>query len=207
MAKGKDAVRKSNVILSKYGFRFNLNSRGEYTVSSMRSFLVSKLIKYKGHPIFWSKLIPLKVRCFIWRASLGRIPMADALVTRGNKEKECSDHLLITCDYSKEVQEWILKWCGIQNRRFSNVREFIDYAAVWGNCHRKKGILSLVFYCLLWNIWLVRNAKSFNKIGAPQTRTADNIISPSYFWYKHRSNLGGVHFTFLSPCIVNFVPL
>lgn len=45
---------------------------------------------------------------------------------------------------------------------------------------QKKKILNLVFYCLMWNIWLVRNDNFFKKIVAPPTKTANNIISSSY---------------------------
>ncbi|KAL7587442.1 hypothetical protein Lser_V15G40495 [Lactuca serriola] len=145
---------------SKYGFRFILNPTGEYIVKIMRKLLESKLIPFKGPAIWWSKLIPLKVSGFIWRAVLGRIPVADTLATRGiiipnnlcplcNKETETVDHILVTCEYSREVQYWILKWCGIEKSGFKNVKEFTDYAATWGICPRKKLILNMVFHCLI----------------------------------------------------------
>ncbi|CAI9285088.1 unnamed protein product [Lactuca saligna] len=110
---------------SKYGFRFILNPTSEYIVKIMRKLLESKLIPFKGLTIWWSKLIPLKVSGFIWRALLGRIPVADTLATRRiiipnnlcplcNKETKTVDHILVTCEYSREVQYWILKWCGIE---------------------------------------------------------------------------------------------
>lgn len=54
-----------------------------------------------------------------------------------NKENESND-LLITCEYTRGIQDQILKWCGIQKRRFLNVKESIDYATIWGNCLTKK---------------------------------------------------------------------
>lgn len=114
----------TNVKTSKYGFRIHSDPNGEYTVNAMRRLLEYKFILYKCLFICWSKLIPLKVRCFIWRTSLGRIPVDNALMVRGNnitniifplcnKESESTDHLLITRDYTREVQDWILKWCGV----------------------------------------------------------------------------------------------
>ncbi|XP_023756110.1 uncharacterized protein LOC111904593 [Lactuca sativa] len=110
---------------SKYGFRFILNPTSEYIVKIMRKLLESKLIPSKGPTIWWSKLIPLKVSEFIWRAVLGRIPVADTLATKGiiipnnlcplcNKETETVNHILVTCEYSRDVRYWILKWCGIE---------------------------------------------------------------------------------------------
>lgn len=56
--------------------------------------------------VIWSKLIPIKVTMFIWRAAQGRIPSTLALASRGvNTESthygscinclECFDHILI----------------------------------------------------------------------------------------------------------------
>ncbi|KAL7609904.1 hypothetical protein Lser_V15G12120 [Lactuca serriola] len=186
---------------SKYGFRFILNPTGEYIVKIMRKLLESKLISFKGPTIWWSKLIPLKVSGFIWRVVLGRIPVADTLATRGiiipnnlcplcNKETETVDHILVTCEYSREVQYWILKWCGIEKSGFKNVKEFTDYAATWGICPRKKLMLNMVFHCLIWNLWLSRNDKIFKGIGVHPAKIADNIIFLSYVWCKHRGGLG-----------------
>lgn len=148
---------------SKYGFSFCLNSNGDYTVNAMRSLIESKLILSKGKSICWSTIIPLKVRCFVWRALMGRIPVADALARRGvsvtnttcslcNKEIEIVDHILITREYSQVVQNWIFKWCGITNIRFTSVSELIDFAATWGNCPKKKSFLVMVIYCFVWNL-------------------------------------------------------
>lgn len=65
-----DIGELTNARNSKFGFRFNLNSNGQYFVKSMRKLIESKLILYNGQSICWLKLIPLKV--FIWRASMGK---------------------------------------------------------------------------------------------------------------------------------------
>ncbi|KAL4571076.1 hypothetical protein LXL04_017826 [Taraxacum kok-saghyz] len=46
-------------------------------------------------------------------------------------EQETSDHLLVSCDFTKQVYLWILDRCGMQHNQFSNVLEFIDFAATW----------------------------------------------------------------------------
>jgi len=82
--------------------------------------------------------VPLKVRCFSWRAMLGRIPFNELLASRGvnipstlwvlcNLENESVDHLLLHCNYAKTVQEWVFKWCGIKLWDFANIRDFTDF--------------------------------------------------------------------------------
>lgn len=104
---------------SNYVFRFNLNSNGEYSIKSMRKLLDSKLILHKWQSICWSKLIMLKVCCFIRRAYMGSIPVTQELTLRGvgisnnlcpfcSKETETVDHILTSCEYTKVVIEWIL---------------------------------------------------------------------------------------------------
>lgn len=59
--------------------------------------------------------------------TLGRIPVVDILALRGinipntfcpmcNKENGSVDHVLVKCDYAKEVQEWIFGWCDIGDK-------------------------------------------------------------------------------------------
>ncbi|XP_023752978.1 uncharacterized protein LOC111901352 [Lactuca sativa] len=182
---------------SKFGFRFTLNTSGEYTVKVMRKLLESKLIPYNRKSTWWSKITLLKVRCFIWKAVLGRIPVAENLAIRGIntpcslcpmciKMTESVDHLIITCEHSRSVQLWIFKWCGISDKLFLNIRELIDFAVSCGNCAKKKEILIMVFYCTVWNVWLSRNEKIFKRISVNTIRIANNIISLSYIWCKHR---------------------
>ena len=76
---------------------------------------------------------------------MGRITEAVTLQTRGimvqnprcqqcNNSVESVDHVLIHCNYAKEVRFWILKWCGVQQDIQANtVKEIIDYATSYSN--------------------------------------------------------------------------
>ena len=152
-----------------------------------------------GVMINWSKVVPLNVRCFIWRALLRRVPVNANLRSRGisvqselcslcEGEKETVDHLFVKCKVAEEVQDWILQWCGTTTRRFQNMEEFLDFGATWGNCPKKKEITNLIFYCTIWHIWKARNNKVFNKVKISSAKIADDIISQSFEWYKYRSS-------------------
>nr|KAJ0215135.1 hypothetical protein LSAT_V11C300151740 [Lactuca sativa] len=58
---------------SSFGFRFTLNPDGRFTVYTMRRCIDAKINPYYGPSIFWDKMVPLKVQCFIWRSSLYKI--------------------------------------------------------------------------------------------------------------------------------------
>lgn len=157
------AIGDMEVPTDNFGLRFTINQDGRYTVDSMRRLIDSKWYSYTGPVIFWSKTIPLKVRCLVWRTFLNRIPVADTLVVRGIKvnnpccalcdnESETANHLFSSCEFTRNVQDWIFKWCGLQPAHFTSTLEFIDFAASYGNCPRKRGILSSIFFCLIWRL-------------------------------------------------------
>jgi len=184
---------------SKVGFRFLLTPDGDYVVKVMRCMIDSKLLLYTGPTVSWSNLIPLKVRCFVWRAMLGRIPVAETLVNRGvvmesrncplcHDASESLSHLFLDCDFTKQVFFWIFRWCGIRHRSFSSVLELTEFAANWGNTPLEKELSSLVFSCLIWCIWLARNDKIFKKLTVSPPKTADNIISTFFMWFKNISS-------------------
>ncbi|KAL4554753.1 hypothetical protein LXL04_037356 [Taraxacum kok-saghyz] len=143
----------------------------------------------------------MKVRCFIWRALMNRIPVANNLLCRGitvqnslcqlcNNEQESVDHLLVNCSYTKCAMDWIYKWCGIQLHQVLNIGDLIHYAANWGNCPKKRTILTSILYCSICCIWLERNNRLFKNKKVPPTKLADEIITLSYTWCNYRSKYG-----------------
>lgn len=67
------------------GFRFTLTSNGNYSVSTLHNKIDRNISPHIGIKINWSKVIPLKIRCFAQRATLDRLPLATNLMARGIK--------------------------------------------------------------------------------------------------------------------------
>ncbi|KAL7597976.1 hypothetical protein Lser_V15G26000 [Lactuca serriola] len=177
-------IQGTNTEPTDNGFRFNLNPDGKYIVNALRQQIDSNPFPFDGAVISWSKSIPLKIRCFIWRAVLDRLPVAMNLARRGvslesstcplcNNDQESRDHLLIKCEVATEARAWILKWCGISVTSFDNVGELINFAATWGSCSKRRKRLNAVLYGLLWFIWLAQNNKLFKGIQTNPARIAD----------------------------------
>lgn len=135
---------------SQYGLGFNFSPDGKYSIKTMRKKLELRLTSYNGLDITQSKAIPLKIKCFIWKVCLGRIPVQTNLTKRGilvqstlcplcNTSQETVDHMLVGCSIAVEVKDWILKWCGIHDMKVNNVNGFFNFVANWGNYLRKKG--------------------------------------------------------------------
>lgn len=185
---------------SLIGFHFMLNPDGRYFGNKLRRIIDSKLISFNGVVIPWLKTIPLKVHCFVWHASLSRIPVAMELSKKGikipnlachlcNKTSEMVNHLLVNCEFTKGVYEWVFKWCGIKTQQLSTVCDFINFAALWGNCPKKRSIFFSILCCLWWNVWMERNDRIYKELRTSFTKIAD-MLSLSYLWCNHRSKEG-----------------
>lgn len=104
----------------------------------------------------WYKAVPLKVLCFIWCASLGRIPSTEALAYRGvpNISTSCGycdfgvenvDYILVGCPFAKVVRDCIWRWCGIKQDTITDIGGLLKFVGLWGRCPKKH--VNLMFGC------------------------------------------------------------
>ncbi|KAL4592626.1 hypothetical protein LXL04_005628 [Taraxacum kok-saghyz] len=171
------------------GFRFNWNTDGNYTVCTLRKMIDSKISTHQTNlQMHWSKTIPLKIKCCIWRVMQDRIPMAVNLEKRGvslqsalcplcNNITESVDHIMIRCPIATEARTWIFNWCNIPITNFSDVNEFVNYAADWGRNTKEKERIIAIMYALLWTIWVERNNAVFKGINAKSANIVDEVIN------------------------------
>lgn len=119
---------------------YNLASDGKFSTNLIRS----KLDLYSScslcPKVYWLKMVPIKVTCFIWRCSIGRIPSEIALKSGGvliksnvcgycNVTIEDLDHILVVCQAASITRKWILQCCAINDRHFAQTGEFLDFAS------------------------------------------------------------------------------
>ncbi|KAL4586721.1 hypothetical protein LXL04_011365 [Taraxacum kok-saghyz] len=62
------------------------------------------------------------------------------------------------------------------------------YAAVWGNCPKKRKVFLTILYMYLWCVWKARNEMYFHKIWTSKAKMADNITTTVFESVKHRGN-------------------
>lgn len=141
-------------------WRCELDSSGAFSVGVIREFLDNLDCSRPRVNILWSKIVPIKVSCFIWRALLGRIPSAEALIRRGihlnssicslcNSNVECYNHILLGCGFAKEVWNFILLWCGDPDISGGSVEECLLSLAYWGRCPKKRRLLTVIVYGIM----------------------------------------------------------
>lgn len=156
-----------------------LSGDGLFSVSSLRQFIDKLQVSIPGiSEIVWSRVVPIKVLCFIWRAAQDRIPSAAALEKRGSLVNslwcsscigmnECADHILIDCLFATQIRNNILSWCGVRSDHISikTIGDFLHFTTTWGNCNSKRERFTAISYGLLWNLWSFRNKRLFRMEG------------------------------------------
>nr|KAJ0192616.1 hypothetical protein LSAT_V11C800391510 [Lactuca sativa] len=170
-----------------------LDKEGRYTVASLRMKIdnihINNSVQCK---VNWSRTIPLKVICFIWRAALGRIPSAIALQHSGIHiestlcgscigEQECVDHILVKCPYAYKVREQIFLWCGIDLCTAHSVGDLLKSAATWGRCPIKRECFMAICYGMIWALWKHRNNRLFQKVFYAPSIVVENVKAMSLY--------------------------
>ncbi|XP_023736870.1 uncharacterized protein LOC111884805 [Lactuca sativa] len=180
-------------------WRSRLTDDGFFRVCDLRALIDSKLTTPINNPTVWLHLVPIKCINFVWRACLGRIPTAVALSRRGINISSISyqmcfsgvdtaDHILLDCPIAFDSLSWIFNWCDVSIQRFLSISDFVNFAASWGNCPKKRKIFIAICYGFLWCMWKARNDVWFNKIQLNSSKLADNVISMVFSWLKSRGN-------------------
>nr|KAJ0198185.1 hypothetical protein LSAT_V11C700344400 [Lactuca sativa] len=145
----------------------------------------------------WSKWIPNKVNCFVWRARIDRIPSACALIRRGVKiqDETCSvcisgsetaDHMLVTCPFAIAIWNGIWNWCEIIPPQLSNVKEILNFVAMCGKPQTKKRTINSIIFGTLWGMWKARNDRVFNSKFIPPELVFKGVRCMVYTWIKFR---------------------
>ncbi|CAH1422507.1 unnamed protein product [Lactuca virosa] len=118
-------------------WKYRLSRDGDYYVNVLRHKIDRSSAHLGVHCIDWIHEVPIKVLCFVWRAYLGRIPYACALLCRGiqlsslvcsfcSYVAEDANHILVTYPFAKEVWVWILRWCNADIPQVNTVADVIS---------------------------------------------------------------------------------
>ncbi|KAL7598348.1 hypothetical protein Lser_V15G22688 [Lactuca serriola] len=144
-----------------------------------------------------SKLIPIKVSGFLWRAALGCILSAEALGHRGIKldstlcgscinGSETVDHIIVGCPYATMILDKISRWCEFDNIKLQRVGDLVEFANKRGRCSKRRKRLTAIFYGLIWTLWKTRNDWLFKRCTSSPSKVFENVKLVAYLWLKVR---------------------
>ncbi|GJR59356.1 RNA-directed DNA polymerase, eukaryota [Tanacetum coccineum] len=122
------------VILSSFKDRWALDSGGEFSVKSTRSYIDDYLLPTVGPPMRWVNVVPIKINIFAWRISLDRLPTRFNLSFRGidvssilcpicSSAGETSSHLLFSCNVARQLLFKIARWWELDIQEFHSYED------------------------------------------------------------------------------------
>ncbi|GKA77246.1 RNA-directed DNA polymerase, eukaryota [Tanacetum coccineum] len=111
---------------------WSIDSSGEFSVKSARSFIDESLLPTVGSPTRWVKVVPIKVNIFAWKVCLDKLPTRLNLSLRGidipsiscpicSTAGESCAHLLFSCSMAKSLYRKVARWCEV------DILDFLSY--------------------------------------------------------------------------------
>ncbi|XP_071718175.1 uncharacterized protein [Rutidosis leptorrhynchoides] len=145
----------------------------QYSVSTVRNLIDCHYFAPFSFATYWSNLIPIIVKVFIWRLRLHRLAYKASLIRRNvhiadlncvwyGNEVESEEHIFLNCNISKQVWSGIASWLQIDLPFWQS----IDILWIWidnfPNSKNHRVIVQAIFIAALWNLWRLRNSYAFN---------------------------------------------
>ncbi|GJV34727.1 retrovirus-related pol polyprotein from transposon TNT 1-94 [Tanacetum coccineum] len=111
------------VILSNSNDRWvwSLDSSGEFSVKTARSYIDEFFLPTVGAPTRWVKVVPVKINIFAWKVSLDKLPSRLNLSLRGidissiicpicSSAGESCSHVLFSCNLARLILRKVARW-------------------------------------------------------------------------------------------------
>ncbi|GJU54306.1 RNA-directed DNA polymerase, eukaryota [Tanacetum coccineum] len=112
-----------SVILANSNDRWiwSLESSGEFSVKSPRSYIDNTLLPIVGSSTRWVKVAPIKINIFAWKVCLDKLPTRLNLSLRGidipsiicpicSSAEESGSHLLFGCNMARLLLRKVARW-------------------------------------------------------------------------------------------------
>ncbi|XP_072066697.1 uncharacterized protein [Arachis hypogaea] len=138
----------------------------------------TEITSYSFTSSVWKGFVPPRIELFGWFVLVDRVNinerlakigvniLGDSLCVMCTKELESAEHLFLRCEVAWQV--WC-KWLRSLGREWvipGTIREMFES---WRGLHNRQQGLKMwmtVFFAVIWNIWLERNARIFKNTRA-----------------------------------------
>jgi hypothetical protein len=179
------------------------SSKGVFEMRSYYQVLTTQGSLYFPWKRIWRTKAPPRVAFFAWTAARSKIPTIDNLRRRGmiivnrcwlcESAEETVDHLLLHCGVANALWNSIFSMIGVCWVMPRTVKEF--FACWWPGGHARSAVVwKMVPLCLMWCVWMERNARCFED----STRSFEEIRH--YFLFTLYNWTAG----WLAPTMISF---
>lgn len=193
-----------SILPSKFGasdaFVWTANKAGIYTTNPGYYVATKRKVEleYGTVPIpdlewtrkFWSSPCLPKIKLFMWKLLQGDLPLGANLERRGcanlvlckrcgEQEKAC--HLILECNFAKEVWALTPFHQGFDPARFLSLEEAV-IAGLKEHCLPLTGLSSPLFMWVCWSLWTARNRLIFENKSASVLEVSTTAIRSAREW-------------------------
>uniref|UniRef100_A0A251VEZ9 Putative reverse transcriptase domain-containing protein n=1 Tax=Helianthus annuus TaxID=4232 RepID=A0A251VEZ9_HELAN len=176
---------------------WNGNSDGTFKVADFKQSHLSDHNQTQHHVLRKNSWVPLKVRIFVWRLELNRLPTKDELQKR---QVQLPNNLCVLCDVSAESTlhlftgcgcsfgVWIAigAWCKLDPIYAFDVSDLLQLGLGSRNKKASKIIQGIVMVTM-WVLWNGGNEKIFQGKEAQVVELVAKVKSLSFLWLRSRS--------------------
>lgn len=158
----------------------NLSSEGDFFVRDLQVRIDNSVTTPVIIPTVQTKIVPLKVSTFVWRACLDCFPTSIALTRRGiitnttscllcNVRNDEVYHIIVNSQLAWDALWWIFNQCRVHVPPVNTICDFVSLQLLGGGVRKKKQkIMIALCYDFIWCMWKARNTMRFNCV---QTRS------------------------------------
>ncbi|PWA63518.1 RNA-directed DNA polymerase, eukaryota [Artemisia annua] len=178
-------------------------SDGVFSVGAVRRLLNNDRDYSNIHVFKWCKWIPMNCNIFGWRADMGKIPTAMALIHRNipindvscpfcGDVEETVDHLFTGCLVANALWQHVTSWCKVHNWFAFSFKDLVNIHNFVGLTGRAKDIFHGIILIGRWSIWRARNRIKFQNKKYRMVDIIGEVKELGFLWAKNRAKVSSL---------------
>ncbi|GKC39730.1 RNA-directed DNA polymerase, eukaryota [Tanacetum coccineum] len=193
-------VQNISLIPMQDRWTWTLNSSGDFSVASVRSYIDTTMLPKGDYQTRWVNLVPIKVNTFAWKVMTNSLPTRFNISRRGididsiscgncDSGVETATHLFFACDLAKQITRSIMRWWDVPEMDYESYNDWRTWMINVRLPPKHKCMLEGVFYVEWWTLWNFRNNKIFGDKRSSKAMIFDDITCKSFHWCRARSKV------------------
>ncbi|GKA39517.1 RNA-directed DNA polymerase, eukaryota, reverse transcriptase zinc-binding domain protein [Tanacetum coccineum] len=127
-------VQNISLIPMQDRWTWTLNSSGDFSVASVRSYIDTTMLPKGDYQTRWVNLVPIKVNTFAWKVMTNSLPTRFNISRRGididsiscgncDSGVETATYLFFACDFAKQITRSIMRWWDVPEMDYESYND------------------------------------------------------------------------------------